>query len=208
MSSLKALLNAPRSHKTFSLVTDFVLNGALIGLIFIVFLAASPVLAASTATELARLDSSRYLQKSPGGQIMQLESIGECRDPLAQQAPSRRSVLIMAKSNDLPSMRKDRNGWEYALRRSPVTKASLIIREVQHQREVVIVQLEGLYLLRGNNDELRVTGTIDEMSSDGVYVTKAINMELSSGKSSFASFNGNQVFECRLTHPQLIRFEQ
>lgn len=89
-----------------------------------------------------------------------------------------------------------------------MTKASLIIREVQHQREVVIGQLAGLYLVRDFNEELRVTGTLDEMGSNGVYVTMAIDLKLSSGESSFASFNGNQVFECRLTHPQLIRFEQ
>jgi hypothetical protein len=216
MSGFKATVIARRSQMTNSLVTDFVLTGALFGCFFIIFLivvlATSPVRAASSAMELARLDSNRILQKSPGGQISQLEPIGVCRDPLAAQAMSpatpQRSVLILAKSKDIPSMRKDRNGWEEVLRRSPVTKASLIVREIQHQREVVTGQLEGLYLLRGYNDELRVTGTLDETGSDGVYVTKAIDMELSSVESSFASFNGNQVFECRLTHPQLIRFEK
>jgi hypothetical protein len=114
----------------------------------------------------------------------------------------------MANSKDIPSMRKDQSLVEQALRRSPVAKASLIIRESQHQREVVAGQLNGLYLIRGFNDELRLAGTIDEVGSDGATVTKAINMQLSSGESSFASFNGNQVFEGRLTHPQLIRFEQ
>lgn len=198
-----------RSQSASGLVTHFVLTGALFGLFSLVSLAGSQGQAASSAMELARRDSSQMLQKSPGGQISQLEPIGECRDPLAgQNSGTRRSVLIMANSKSLPSMRKDQNGWEQALRRSPVTNASLIIREVQHQREVVVGQLEGLYLLRGFNEELRISGTLDEMGSDGVYVTKSINFPLSSDTSSFASFAGPLVFECRLTHPQLIRFEQ
>lgn len=201
MSALNNLCSAPRSKRASILVTQFVLAGALFGV--------SQGQAASSAMELARRDSSQMLQKSPGGQITRLEPIGECRDPLAgNHSTTRRSVLIMANSKSLPSMRKDRNGWEQALRRSPVTNASLIIREVQHQREVVVGQLEGLYLVRGYNNELRVSGTLDEMGSDGVYETKSINFPLSADASSFASFAGPQVFECRLTHPQLIRFEQ
>lgn len=226
MTRFNALDFTSRLRSRGPLVTDFVQIGAVFGVILNIFLAggqvraASAVLAATTQLDLARRDSSQYLthslQKSTRGQMTYLEPVGVCRDPLASQANSQvnspatpqKSVLIMANSKDIPSMRKDQTLVEQALRRSPVTRASLILRESQHQREVVTGQLNGLYLIRGFSDELRVTGTIDEMGSDGATVTKSINMELSSVESSFASFNGNQVFECRLTHPQLIRFEK
>lgn len=149
-------------------------------------------------------DTSYYLKKSPGGQMTNLEPIGSCRDP---QTDGKHSVLIMAKSNDLSKMRKDGNGWERALRRAPVTKASVVLFGTRHGQKTVVGTLEGMYLLRGFNDELRLSGTVDEMGPDGVNVTKAIDFELKSDTTSFASFLGDRVFECRLEHPQLISFE-
>lgn len=213
MSFIKALSFTSRLRLAVSLVTQIVQTGAVFGLFFVVFAGESLGHAAESTLELARLDSSQILQKSAGGQISQLEPIGECRDPLAGRQSvalglNQRSVLILARSKDLPKMRKDKTVFEEAFRRSPVTKASLIIRETQHQREVVVGSLEGLYLFRGFKDELRVSGTLDEPGPDGVNLTKAINLELSARESNFSSFSGNQVFECRLTHPLLIRFEQ
>jgi hypothetical protein len=112
MSALKALVFKLRSLFTSSFVTAIVSTGAVFGVFFNALLAASLLHAASPAMELARLDSSKYLQKSPGGHMTQLEPIGECRDPLASQAVVLRSVLIMAMTNDLPSMRKDRKRLE------------------------------------------------------------------------------------------------
>ena len=195
-------------------VTQMVLICALLGTFFTVKEAAAQAERQaldfdSKKQELSRLDTSRYLHKSPGGQVIKLEPIAECRDPLSTEIPNGRnqSVIVMAPSKDLSSMRKDRNVWERSLRRAPQTKASLVLQVVQHGREQVMGTFEGLYLIRGFNDELRLSGTIDEMGTDGINLTKAVDVELKSSASTYASFAGDQVFECRLTHPQLIRFE-